>query len=41
MKKTRCDAIKLENNKENFKIIKILVNKKNTCYGTYWLYTTI
>ena len=41
MKKTKCDAVKLESNKVNFKIIKILVKKKNTCYGTYWLYSTI
>ena len=27
-KKTRCDAIKLESNKKNFKIIKNLVKKK-------------
>ena len=28
MKKTKCDAIKLENYKNNFKIIKYLVKKK-------------
>ena len=28
MKKTRCDAVKLESNKKNYKIIKSLVNEK-------------
>ena len=28
MKKTRCDAVKLESNKKNFKIIEELVKKK-------------
>ena len=28
MQKTKCDAIKIENNKDNFKIIEILVKKK-------------
>ena len=41
MKKTRCDAVKLESNKKNYKIIKSLVNRKNSSHGTYWLYTTI
>ena len=33
MKKTKCDAIKLENYKINFKIIKILVKKKIPVMG--------
>ena len=33
MKKTKCDAIKLESNKVNFKIIKILVKKKIPVMG--------
>ena len=33
MKKTKCDAIKLENNKANFKIIKILVKRKIPIMG--------
>ena len=41
MKKTKCDAVKIENHKDNFKIIKLLVKKKNTSYGSYRLYTTI
>ena len=28
MKKTKCDAIKLESNKNNFSVIKALVEKK-------------
>ena len=41
LKKTKCDAIKLENYKNNFKIIKIFSKKKNSCNGTYWIHTTI
>ena len=33
MKKTKCDAVKLESNKVNFKIIKILVKKKIPVMG--------
>ena len=33
MKKTKCDAIKLENNKKNYKIIKMLVNKNIPVMG--------
>ena len=33
MKKTRCDAVKLESNKKNYKIIKSLVNKKIPVMG--------
>mgnify|MGYP001333248250 CR=1 FL=1 len=33
LKKTRCDAVKLESNKKNFKIIKTLVNKKIPVMG--------
>ena len=33
MKKTKCDAIKLESNKVNFKIIKVLVKKKIPVMG--------
>ena len=40
MRETKCNAVKLENYKNNFKIIKYLV-KKNSCNGTYRLYTTI
>ena len=29
MKKTKCDAIKLENHKNNYKIIKFLIKKKS------------
>ena len=28
LKKTKCDAVKLESNKKNYKIIKFLVKKK-------------
>ena len=40
LKKTKCDAVKLENNKNNFKIIELLV-KKNCSNGTYRFYTSI
>ena len=40
MKKTKCDAVKLEEFKDNFQIIKILV-EKNTCNGSYWVHSTI
>ena len=33
MKKSRCDAVKIENNKDNFKIIKLLVKKKIPVMG--------
>ena len=33
IKKTKCDAIKLESNKKNYKIIKILVKKKIPVMG--------
>ena len=33
MKKTRCDAVKLESNKKNYKIIKSLVNRKIPVMG--------
>ena len=33
MKKTKCDAIKIESNKDNFKIIKILVKRKIPVMG--------
>ena len=33
IKKTQCDAIKIESNKKNFKIIKNLVNKKIPVMG--------
>ena len=33
MKKTKCDAIKIESNKKNFKIIEILVKKKIPVMG--------
>ena len=33
MQKTKCDAIKIENNKDNFKIIKKLVKKKIPVMG--------
>ena len=41
IKKTKCDAIKLESNKKNYKIIKSFSKKKNTSNGSYWIYTTI
>ena len=41
LKKTGCDAIKLESHKKNFKIIESLVKKKNTSYGSYWIHTSI
>ena len=41
LKITGCDAVKVESNKKNFIIIKHLVRKKNSSYGTHWLYTTI
>ena len=33
IKKTRCDAVKIENNKKNYKIIKFLVKKKIPVMG--------
>ncbi len=33
MKKTKCDAVKIENNKDNFKIIRLLVKKKIPVMG--------
>ena len=33
MKKTKCDAVKIENHKDNFKIIKLLVKKKIPVMG--------
>ena len=33
MKKTGCDAIKLESNSKNFQIIKILVDRKIPVMG--------
>ena len=33
MKKTKCDAVKLENNKNNYEIIKLLVKKKIPVMG--------
>ena len=33
LKKTKCDAVKLESNKKNYKIIKYLVNKKIPVMG--------
>ena len=33
LKKTKCDAVKLENNKNNFKIIELLVKKKIPVMG--------
>ena len=41
IKKTGCDAIKLESDKKNYKIIETLVKKKNSSDGTYWIYTPI
>ena len=41
LKKTRCEAVKLENYKKNHKIIEALVKKKNPCYGSHWLYATV
>ena len=40
IKRTGCDAVKLENFNNNYKIIKLLV-KKNSSYGPCWLYSTI
>ena len=39
--KTGCDAIKIENNKKNYKIINMLIKKKNSSNGSHWLYTAI
>ena len=39
--KTKCDAIKLESNGKNYKIIESLVKKKNSCNGPYWIYTPV
>ena len=33
LKKTKCDAVKLENNKNNFKIIKFLTKNKVQVMG--------
>ncbi len=41
IKITRCDAIKLESDRKNYKIIKSLVKKKNFSNGSYRLYTPI
>ena len=41
MRLTKCDAIKLESNNKNFNIIRELTKIKNSCNGTYWIYTTI
>ena len=41
IKKTGCDAVKLENYKQNYKFIEELVKKKNSCNGTHRLYPTI
>ena len=41
MKKTRCDAVKLESNKRNFKIIEKLVKKKNSSNGSYRVYASV
>ena len=38
---TKCDAVKIESNKKNFRISKELVKKKNSCNGTYWIYSRI
>ena len=40
IKKTGCDAVKIESNKNNFKIIKLLKNI-NACYGTYWIHLNL
>ena len=41
LKKTGCDAVKLESNKKNYKIIENLVKKKNSSDGSYRVYTTV
>ena len=41
IKKTGCDAIKLESNNKNFNIIEKLVKKKNSSNGSYRLHTSI
>ena len=41
IKSTKCDAVKLESNFKNFKIIENLVKKKNFCDGTYRLHASI
>ena len=33
IKKTKCDAIKIESNKQNYEIIKVLVNNKIPVMG--------
>ena len=33
MQKTKCDAVKIESNKKNFKIIELLVKKKIPVMG--------
>ena len=41
IKTTGCEAVKLESNNKNFKIIKNLVKKKNTSNGTHRLHASI
>ena len=41
MKNTNCDAVKLENYQKNYKIVELLVKKKNSCDGSYWVHPTI
>ena len=41
IKKTKCDAIKIENYKNNHRIINLLTKKKNSCDGSYWLYSSV
>ena len=41
IKETKCDAVKIENYKKNYKIIDFLVKKKNTSHGPYWLHASI
>ena len=38
IKLSKCDAIKIENNKNNYKIIG---KKQYSCNGSYWIYPTI
>ena len=40
IKMTKCDAIKIESNKNNYKIIEFLV-RKIFCNGSYWIHASV
>ena len=41
IKLTKCDALKLEGGKKIINVVKYLIKKKNSCYGSYRFTATI